>query len=98
MTTYVSRKGQLVDKATGDPITFPDGNEVCAPIVMGDIKPFVSPIDGKEIGSRSALRRHEITHNVRQCGDLKPGENVARAKREWQSVTSADKGADFKWY
>lgn len=42
-----------------------------APGVMGDIKPFVSPIDGKEISSRSQLREHERRHGVRQCGELK---------------------------
>jgi len=36
---------------------------------MSDIEPFVSPLDGKVIGSRSALREHERRHNVRQIGN-----------------------------
>jgi hypothetical protein len=38
-------------------------------VVMSDIEPFVSPLDGKVIGSRSALREHERRHNVRQIGN-----------------------------
>lgn len=37
--------------------------------VMGDIQPFVSPIDRTEISSRSQLREHERKHGVRQCGN-----------------------------
>lgn len=37
-----------------------------------DLKSFISPLDGKEISSRSQLREHEARHNVRQVGnDLK---------------------------
>ena len=38
-------------------------------VVMKDIDPFVSPIDGKMVGSRSSLRDHERRHNVRQIGN-----------------------------
>jgi glycine cleavage system H lipoate-binding protein len=38
-------------------------------VVMKDIEPFVSPVDGKVVGSRSALRQHERQHNVRQIGN-----------------------------
>lgn len=37
--------------------------------VMSDIEPFVSPIDGKEITSRSQLREHERAHGVKQIGN-----------------------------
>jgi len=36
---------------------------------MKDIEPFISPVDGKVVGSRSALREHERRHNVRQIGN-----------------------------
>lgn len=42
-----------------------------APVVMGDIQEFQSPIDFSLISSRSALRDHEQKHGVRQCGELK---------------------------
>jgi glycine cleavage system H lipoate-binding protein len=38
-------------------------------VVMKDIEPFVSPVDGNVVGSRSALREHERRHNVRQIGN-----------------------------
>ena len=38
-------------------------------MVMKDIEPFISPIDGKAVGSRSSLREHERRHNVRQIGN-----------------------------
>jgi len=37
--------------------------------VIKDIEPFISPIDGNTIGSRSVLREHERRHNVRQIGN-----------------------------
>jgi len=36
--------------------------------VMPDIAPFISPIDGSLISSRTQLREHERVHSVRQCG------------------------------
>jgi len=38
-------------------------------MVMSDIEPFKSPIDGSIIGSRSAVREHEKAHGVRQVGN-----------------------------
>lgn len=38
---------------------------------MPDIAEFRSPLNGKAIGSRSALREHERAFGVRQCGELK---------------------------
>lgn len=67
------------------------------PFVMPDIKEFVSPIDGSVISSRSTLRRHEVSYGVRQCGDLKPGDNVRAAKAEHAANLAAARGADFKW-
>ena len=42
-----------------------------APSVLGDISPFRSPIDGRLIASRSALRDHCARHNVVLVADLK---------------------------
>ena len=38
--------------------------------VRGDIEPFVSPINGAVIGSRSDLRRHMKTHGVVPTAEL----------------------------
>lgn len=68
-----------------------------APMVMTDIQAFRSPIDGSEISSRSKLRAHEQRHGVRQNGDMKKGEVIAKEnKRIAQSLEQA-KGATSKW-
>jgi hypothetical protein len=55
-------------------------SHLSAPMVMGDIRPFVSPVgDTPEvISSRSTLRDHERKHGVYQCGDIPQGEIVAK--------------------
>lgn len=57
-----------------------------APVVMGDIAEFQSPIDYSLISSRSALREHEQKHGVRQCGELK---NVSDFDNNAKDFTSA---------
>ena len=37
--------------------------------IMKDIEPFLSPVDGSYVTSRSELREHEKRHNVRQIGN-----------------------------
>ena len=49
----------------------PKRSPLGAPMGMGDIQEFQSPIDFSLISSRSALRDHEQKHGVRQCGELK---------------------------
>lgn len=46
--------------------------DVALPALMPDIAPFIAPGGPVpvEITSRSALRRHEISHGIRQCGEL----------------------------
>jgi hypothetical protein len=38
---------------------------------MPDIEPFVSPVDGKVITGRRALREHNKRHNVTNAADFK---------------------------
>jgi hypothetical protein len=42
-------------------------------IVVRDIDGYVSPLDGKWVGSRSAHRDHMKRHNVFEMGNEKPG-------------------------
>lgn len=45
-----------------------------AGIIMGDIEPFVSPVDGSVISSRSVLREHMRQHGLAHTEDYnKPG-------------------------
>lgn len=62
------------------------GNEmsrVVTPLyVIEDTKPFLSPIDGKEISTRKALREHCQRHDVIQVGDEKlPEKKPYRPKK-----------------
>jgi hypothetical protein len=45
--------------------------EANAPYYMPDIKPFVSPMSGKELSSRRQVQHEERGYGVRQCGELK---------------------------
>jgi hypothetical protein len=60
MTTFVMRNGQLVEKHNAPPRS--------GVSVMSDINPFLTQ-DGKEIGSRSALRAYEQANGVKQVGN-----------------------------
>ena len=51
-----------------------DGLGNASAYVMPDKLAYVSPIDGKEITSRSQHREHCNRHNVYEAGDLKPGD------------------------
>ncbi len=50
-------------------------------MIQEDIKPFVSPIDGSVIGSRSDLRVHNQRHGVTDPRDYGP-EYFKRKKRD----------------
>lgn len=56
-----------------------------------------SPVDGSFITSRSQLRRHNATHQVRCAGDFKPGELRAKENRRVEAIRETAKGADFRW-
>lgn len=40
------------------------------PMVMGDIEPFISPVDGSVISSRSTLREHMRQHGLAHAADF----------------------------
>ncbi len=45
-----------------------------AGLIMGDIEPFISPVDGSVISSRSVLREHMRQHGLAHTEDYsKPG-------------------------
>ena len=74
----------VLNEATGEwkPARKTKG-KVGAPSVMPDIKEFVT-VAGHDtpvlISSRAKLRAYERSNNIRQCGDLKPGEIIARER------------------
>lgn len=59
-----------------------------APAVRDDIEPFISPIDGSVVASRSALRDHMGKHDVVPYDEVKGTrvEDRYAASRERQSM------------
>lgn len=51
-------------------------------VVMPDIEPFVSPVDGTVITGRKALREHNRRHGVTNAADFKEHWKSAAKKRE----------------
>ena len=62
--------------------------------ILKDIEPFISPVDGKIINSRSQLRVHNKQHDVTNMADFSP-EYVEKKVKERQlrlhGQTRADK-------
>lgn len=67
------------------------------PSLMQDITPFVSPIDGTEISSRSKLKAHEQKHGVKQAGDYKPGEIVREQKKRVEEEMKLAEPETISW-
>ena len=61
-TTYVMRNGELVEKHKAN-------DEVDAPMIMGDIAPYKSMIDGSMIQSRSRHREHLKANGCIEVGN-----------------------------
>ena len=68
--------------------------EIDAPMVMGDIQPYRSVVDGSVIASRSAHRAHLRQHGLTEVGNEKiehkprqPRYNSDEVKRElWKAI------------
>jgi len=61
-TTYVMRNGELVEKHKAN-------DETDAPMIMGDITPYQSMIDGSMIQSRSRHREHLRANGCIEVGN-----------------------------
>lgn len=86
MTIYVRRGERLVNKKTGEPMTF-DPMKVCAARFptprVGRMESYQSPIDGKEITSWRQRDREMTEHDCFDPRDFNPG-HVYRRGREVQ--------------
>ena len=73
--TYVQDRetGELIEKGEWLERQAAKGQ---APLVMGDIDPYISTIDGSIIGSRSTHRRHLAQHGKVEIGT----EDINRAR------------------
>lgn len=57
---------------------------------MGDIAPFVSPVDGSVISGRAAMREHFKQHGVTNVADYnKPGGEWERKGKEREKFFTA---------
>lgn len=63
------------------------------PFIRGDIEPFVSPIDGTVIGSRSDLRSHMRKHDVVPTAEVSSEWSAAERRRRDIREGRADKHA-----
>lgn len=59
---YVYRNGTFRDPHTNEPMSLPERDGPCCPMVISDIPEYASPIDGKMITSRSH-RRYDLEAN-----------------------------------
>lgn len=83
------RKTWVQDPETGKLIP---REEYCAhkdgyPAIQGDIEPFVSPVDGSVISSRSRLRAHNARHGVTDSRDYSDAFLRARSERRVKEMT-----------
>ena len=64
-------------------------------MVMGDIEPFKSPVDGTIITGRAALRAHFKQHNVTYTSDYdSPGGYWEKKRAEREKFYTPGAGAD----
>lgn len=59
------------------------------PYIQEDIKPFISPVTGKPINSRSQLRRHNAQHGVTDSRDYSQG-HYQKAAEQRDKVMRGD--------
>jgi hypothetical protein len=63
--------------------------------IMPDIKPFISPITGREITGRRALREHNKQFNVTNVADFnKPGGQWERQAKERAQIFTGESSAE----
>lgn len=74
----------VIDKETGELVprgTYSAAPSSNAPMIIGPLKEFTSPIDGQRITSRPQLEAHNRTHGVTNAGDYNNGYIERKAKQ-----------------
>lgn len=63
MARYVWKDGDFVSRETGEPMHVTHSG-VCMPYVLSDVAPYVSPVTGDAITSRSTRREEMKRHDL----------------------------------
>ncbi len=84
--SYVQIDGVLYEKGT-EPL-----HQASAPVILGDLPDFVSPIDGTVVRGRAGMREHCKRHDVVPTADLKG----LPARMPEQRLSSAERAHDIK--
>jgi len=75
--TYLFVNGTMVEKTR---------NATASPLIMGDIQPYQSMVDGSMITSRSHHREHLRQHNCIEIGNEKMESKPTQAKDNRKTV------------
>lgn len=82
MGTYVFRDGQLVDKATGEPMVKDVRAPIGLPMLMG-FKAYACPITGKEIRTLEQHKANLKKHNCIEAAELPSPTGGKIRNRKW---------------
>lgn len=74
---YVWRGNGFIEKFTGRKMIVPSREKLCAPTVIPDIPEYLSPVDGRVVGSRSE-RRDDLKRN--NCVEWEPSLSPTKGK------------------
>jgi hypothetical protein len=88
-TSWIQINGKLIPKEE----YLGDNSRNQAPLVMPDIEPFVSPIDGQVITTRPMLKRHNKAHGVTNSADYSP-EFIEGKRKEREAKTLGNTSQD----
>jgi hypothetical protein len=66
--SYIQVNGKLIPKEE----FYGNNSRGEAPLIMGDIEPFVSPVTKEVIRGRSHLRQHMKEHGITHADDYSP--------------------------
>ena len=58
---------------------------------------FKSPVDGKQLTSRSQLREHNRRHGVDQYGDVSLAQDMAATNKHYAEAETPSQGVTFEW-
>jgi len=94
----MTRRSWVQDPVTGKLIPKEEwnGRRPAEVTIQADIDPFISPIDGRTISSRSHLRAHNAEHGVTDSRDYSPRFMQERSDQRVAEMTGNTKAAQLE--